>query len=194
MKKMLFLLSIFILIGYSCAKNKKTEKNSTEMISEKNSEKINDTVAYEESIMLLGKANKEGLLQDPFRIWFAEGFKNYNSDPKTIEKLKPLLKNVDIKVFMGTWCEDSQREIPHLYSILEATDFNESQLTIIAVSEEKDTPQNYEAGQNIEYVPTIIFSREGKEMGRIVESTVESLEKDMVAILSGADYKHTYED
>lgn len=194
MKMILFLLSTIVLVGCNCAKEKTNQKNAPEMISEMNSEKMNDTVAYEESVMLLGKANKTGLLQDPFRIWFADGYKNYVPDPETMEKLKPLLKNVDIKVFMGTWCSDSQREIPHFYKILEASGFDENKLTLIAVTEEKDTPQNYEAGLNIEYVPTIIFSREGKEMGRIVESTVETLEKDMLAILSGAGYKHTYED
>ena len=194
MKMILFFLSTIVLVGCNCAKEKTNQKNAPEMISEMNSESINDTVAYEESVMLLGKANKTGLLRDPFRIWFADGYKNYNPDPETMEKLKPLLKNVDINVFMGTWCSDSQREIPHLYKILEASGFDENKLTLIAVTEEKNTPQNYEAGLNIEYVPTMIFSREGKEMGRIVESTVETLEKDMLAILGGAHYKHTYED
>src|SRR5690606_18438893 len=90
------------------------------------------------------------------------------------------------------WCEDSQRETPHFYKILDAANFDESKLTLITVSEEKTTPQGYEEGKNITNVPTIIFYKNDKELGRIVEYPIESLEKDMFAILSGKDYKHAY--
>ncbi|NNK29609.1 MAG: thioredoxin, partial [Flavobacteriaceae bacterium] len=38
-------------------------------------------------------------------------------------------------------------------------------------------------GRNIEYVPTIIFLKDGKEAGRIVELPMNSLEQDMEAII-----------
>ncbi|MBK5212863.1 MAG: thioredoxin family protein [Flavobacteriaceae bacterium] len=162
------------------------------MISEKNKEKINDTVPYEESVMLLGKANRKGLQMDAFKEWFNPGYETYKLDAESLEKLKPLLKDATITIFMGTWCEDSQRETPHFYKILDAANFDELKLTLITVSEDKTTPQGFEKGKNITNVPTLIFYKDGKELGRIVEYPIESLEKDMLAILSGKEYKHAY--
>ncbi|OAD92197.1 hypothetical protein A7A78_08890 [Aequorivita soesokkakensis] len=194
MKKLFIILSATLVIACNSSKEKsKVDKNtSKEMISENNKEKVNDTVPYEDSVMLLGKANRNGFQMDAFKDWFNTGYANYEVDSETVEKLKPLLKDITITVFMGTWCEDSQRETPHFYKIIDETGFDESKLTLVTVSEEKTTPQGFEEGKNITNVPTIIFYKNDKELGRIVEYPIESLEKDMFAILSGKEYKHAY--
>ncbi len=194
MKKLFILLSATLIVACNSSKekNKVDENPSKEMISENNKEKLNDTVPYEESVMLLGKANREGFQMEAFKSWFNTGYTDYKIDSETLEQLKPLLKDVTITLFMGTWCEDSQRETPHFYKILDDVGFDESKLTMITVSEEKTTPQGFENGKNITNVPTIIFYKNEKEMGRIVEYPIESLEKDMFAILSGKEYKHAY--
>lgn len=198
MKKIIIILSAILLVACNSSKEKnKVEKNtSTEMSSESRSlgtkEKINDTVPNEDSVMLLGKANRKGFQMDAFKDWFNTGYEAYKIDSETLVELKPLLKDVTITVFMGTWCEDSQRETPHFYKILDDVNFDESKLTLITVSEEKTTSQGFEEGKNITNVPTIIFYKNDKELGRIVEYPIESLEKDMLAILSGKEYKHAY--
>ncbi len=194
MKKLFILFSATLLIACNSSKekNKIDESTSKEMISENNKEKINDTVPYEDSVMLLGKANRKGFQMDAFKDWFNAGYEGYSVDSETLEKLKPLLNDVNITLFMGTWCEDSQRETPHFYKILDEANFDESKLTLITVSDEKTTPQGFEDGKNITNVPTLIFYKNDKELGRIVEYPIESLEKDMLAILSGKEYKHAY--
>ncbi len=194
MKKLFIILSATLLVACNSSKekNKVDENTSKEIISENNKEKINDTVPYEDSVMLLGKANRKGFQMDAFKDWFNTGYEDYKVDSESLEKLKPLLKDASITVFMGTWCEDSQRETPHFYKILDETNFDESKLTLITVSDEKTTPQGFEEGKNITNVPTFIFYKNDKELGRIVEYPIESLEKDMLAILSGKEYKHAY--
>ena len=59
---------------------------------------------------------------------------------------------------------------------------------------DKKTPTGSATGNGITNVPTFIFYKDGKEVNRIVESPVEFLEDDILAILSGSDYKHTYEN
>ena len=59
---------------------------------------------------------------------------------------------------------------------------------------DKKTPTGSATKNSITNVPTFIFYKDGKEVHRIVESPVEFLEDDMLAILSGAAYKHTYEN
>lgn len=197
MKKIILVFAVMAVMACNSSKkkHKMEQSNSKEKLSESQSakaEKVNDTVPYEESVMLLGKANRKGLEMKPFKGWFDTGYEDYKVDSETLEKLKPLLKDVVITVFMGTWCEDSQREVPHFYKILDASGFDESKLNLINVSDEKTTPEGLEKGKNITNVPTMIFYKNDKELGRIVEYPIESLEKDMFAILSGKAYKNAY--
>jgi len=71
---------------------------------------------------------------------------------------------------------------------------NNDKIQLIGMSEQKTTPQNYEKGLEIFNVPTYIFKKNGKEINRIVEFPVETLEKDIFKILSGQEYKNIYAD
>ena len=95
---------------------------------------------------------------------------------------------------MGTWCGDSKRETPTFYKILDETNYNYNNLELVTVDRSKTTPDGLEKGYDVVRVPTFIFYKDGKEIGRYVEYARESLEEDMLAILSGKDYKHSYED
>lgn len=94
---------------------------------------------------------------------------------------------------MGTWCGDSKRETPRFYKILEQTDFDENNFELITVNRSKKTPNNLQEGFNIIRVPTFIFYKEGKEVGRYVEYPRETIEKDILKIVSGQPYKHSYD-
>ena len=64
---------------------------------------------------------------------------------------------------------------------------------MITVNRGKRTPDNLQKGFNIKRVPTFIFYKKGKEIGRYVEFPRTSLEKDILTIVSGKPYKHSYE-
>ncbi|MBP2834057.1 thioredoxin family protein [Aquimarina sp. U1-2] len=144
--------------------------------------------------ILIGKQDRKALEQEPFGHWFHENYKNYTIDTATVSKIAPHLSTISIKAFMGTWCSDSKRETPTFYKLLDAADFDYDNLELITVSREKDTPNGLEEGLNILRVPTFIFHKDGKEIGRYVEFARETLEKDILAIVSGQPYKHSYED
>ena len=55
---------------------------------------------------------------------------------------------------------------------------------MIAVDRTKEEPKAEVEGYEIEYVPTLIFYREQKEIGRIIETPELSLEEDILAILN----------
>ncbi|MGB0880172.1 MAG: thioredoxin family protein [Polaribacter sp.] len=143
---------------------------------------------------LVGIANKESFNQAPYKGWFDQKFATYTPDAATISDLKKELKGVTIKGFMGTWCGDSKRETPRFYKILEATDFNTKNLELITVNRRKRTPDDLQKGLQIIKVPTFIFYKDGKEIGRYVEYARESLEKDMLKIVSEQGYKHSYDN
>lgn len=143
---------------------------------------------------LIGIANKESFLQEPFNEWFTPNYDNYTLNEEVIESLKFLNQEITIKAFMGTWCEDSQDQTPVFYKILDEAKFNYENLEFIAVDRDKSTPNNLQEGFDIERVPTFIFYKNGKEIGRIVEYPRETVEVDMLKIISGETYKHSYED
>jgi thiol-disulfide isomerase/thioredoxin len=142
---------------------------------------------------LVGFANKESFSQAPYNTWFMQKFDVYQPNEAIISSLKTALKGVTIKGFMGTWCGDSKRETPHFYKVLELADFNFKKLDLVTVNRSKRTPDNLQEGLDIKRVPTFIFYKDGTEIGRYVEYARESLEKDMLKIVSGEAYKHSYD-
>ena len=136
---------------------------------------------------------QEHFQQEPYGSeWFNDFYGYYEVNKETEKKLKPLLEEVQIKAFMGTWCEDSQREVPNFYKIADFLKLNTNSIELVTLDKEKEKPDHLEDGFNITNVPTFIFSKDGKEINRIVEFPVTSLEKDMLSILSGQAYKHSY--
>ncbi|GEQ87090.1 hypothetical protein ULMS_25980 [Patiriisocius marinistellae] len=194
-----YLILSFLMISFFACKNttkqKTAQENQLTEISEKNG--INTLIDDPENQgdkMLLGAINKKGLSDLKMFPWMDEEMKSYEPEATTLKKIKENLSGVKIKAFMGTWCEDSQREIPRLYKILEATDFDLSNMEIVAVSHDKETPSGFEKNLNIEFVPTLIFYKNDKELGRFVEYAQENLETDILKIITGATYKHAYQE
>lgn len=142
---------------------------------------------------LVGITARTDFNQQPYINWFKAYYDNYTVDKNTIKKLKKGLKGVTIKAFMGTWCGDSKRETPKFYKVLNAVNFDFKNLEMITVNRGKRTPDNLQKGFNIIRVPTFIFYKKGKEIGRYVEYARVSLEKDILQIVAGKDYKHSYD-
>ncbi|MFD1294814.1 thioredoxin family protein [Lutibacter holmesii] len=176
MKKIL--LSILVVLTVSCVAQTKKE-----------------TATLDKSGNLVGIATKENFLTEPFKEdWFDVGYNDYKPNQDILNSLKPLLQKVTIKAFMGTWCGDSQEQTPILYNILDATNFNYQNLEMICVNRSKKTPDNLQKGLDIERVPTFIFYKDGEEIGRFVEYPRESVEADILAIVNGKPYKHSYQE
>jgi thiol-disulfide isomerase/thioredoxin len=146
--------------------------------------------------MLLGRHDPTLLTKDSFASWYNRFYASYKTDSNLIASLSQDLKGKKITVFYGTWCGDSKREVPHLLKLLAACGFDNKHLQLVGVDRTetayKQSPQHEEAGKQIFRVPTIIVSAKGRELGRIIESPKESLEKDLHKILTGAAYAPGY--
>ncbi|PKA83398.1 thiol-disulfide isomerase/thioredoxin [Ulvibacter sp. MAR_2010_11] len=145
---------------------------------------------------LLGKINKDKLTSAPYSDWFVTNYDDYQPNTAVVNNFKETLKHYTITAFIGTWCGDSKREIPHFYKILDLAEYPMERLTLVAVSRDRDaykqSPGGEEEGLTIHRVPTFIFYKDGKEINRIVESPVTTLEADIDAILKGA-YASNYQ-
>lgn len=135
--------------------------------------------------MLLGFQTKSQLQKTPYSDWYTQEHADYSMDQKAMAELKKeKLNSYKIVVVLGTWCEDSHREVPRLFKILETLNFPESKLSIIAVNRKYEAPGGEEGVYNIKKVPTIIVEKYGKEIGRITESPPSGyLERDLLEIV-----------
>jgi hypothetical protein len=73
--------------------------------------------------------------------------------------------------------------VPRFLKILDTTDYPEENLLMIAVDSKKQASGLDITAYDIERVPTFIIYKEGKEIGRIIETPVQSLEADLQKIL-----------
>ena len=137
------------------------------------------------SPMLLGYCNREAFKDTSFSWWFDSMYDIYNVDTVTATKLADKLHNVDIEIVMGTWCSDSRREVPRFFKILDYLKYPSDSVKILTVGRDKLGVHGETKNLNIHLVPTFIFYRGSKELGRIIESPKVSLEKDMLKILNG---------
>ncbi len=153
---------------------------------------VNEVLSKGGETILLGEINLANLQTSSITPWFNEEFDRVNINSQVAKDLKPFTKELKILVFMGTWCDDSKRELPPFFKMLLAMNFDQEHLKMFAMSEEKSTPSNFEQGLEINYIPTIIFFKNGKEINRFVELPVETLESDIQKIISGAAYKNSY--
>ena len=197
MKKIIILACCFCIttLGILSCKEKATEKVTTETETNSSLETDEDKhLDTSEDPILLGKTKRSQLHDEPYSKWFTPTYEEYVVDTATVSTIGRKLRDAHLTIFMGTWCEDSQLQMPALFKVLDEAGFNPNHYTLVTVSEEKDTPNGLEKGKNIISVPTIIINMEGKEIGRIVEYPIESLEKDLEKILNGEPYKHAYEE
>ena len=135
--------------------------------------------------MLIGFTTREAFNDTSFSWWWNSAYNMYEVDSVAAAVLKEKLKDIDITVVMGSWCSDSRREVPHFYKLLDEIGYPADKITLINVDREKHGKGDEADSLNINFVPTFIFYKEGKELGRIIEMPYETLEKDIQEIITG---------
>jgi len=115
---------------------------------------------------------------------FAITYPDYQPDEEAISDLKTLIKNKKITIVLGTWCGDSKLQVPRFYKIMDEAGVEEEQVTLICVDESKQAKDGLTDDLDIDRIPVFIFTENGRELGRIIESPLYTLENDMVEILT----------
>ena len=100
--------------------------------------------------------------------------------------IRSLSAGVDVLVFYGPWCSDSRRHVPVFLRIAEKAGIPDEQVRYYALDRSKKSGDGLTDQYAVEKVPTFIFLKRGKEIGRVVESPRTTLEGDIVAILVAA--------
>ena len=117
-----------------------------------------------------------------------EGFLDNYEEYQPENLLDPLLfRDIEIYVLFGTWCHDSQREVPRFLQLLNSLNIQENYIHLIGLNFLKNEPLDRGKHFLIKKTPTFVFLRNQKEIGRIVEMPEISLEADLLKILAPLD-------
>lgn len=146
---------------------------------------------------LLGICSASDLDLEPYAAWYRPGHDSYVPNPDITSHLKKAgPEKFTVKIVFGSWCGDSKRELPRMMKILRAAGFPEKSIRLIGVYDSlalyKQAPKGEEKGLEVYRVPTFIVCQKDKEIGRIVEYPAETLERDLLKIVSGQPYTYNY--
>jgi hypothetical protein len=109
----------------------------------------------------------------------------YSPKPDSLQKLKSIQQPVRIEIYLGTWCPDSKNHVSAYFKVLDMTDNPLIQTVYIGIPRDRAArPKFLPSAKNIEKLPTFLVYKEGKELGRIIETPVKSVEEDLLAILN----------
>lgn len=140
-----------------------------------------------------GEFSRDQLENSTHNSWFVE---NYNAHPfnkALVSQIDSLFDDIEVTIYMGTWCEDSQREVPGFFKIIDSLEANDQVQPIVALNEDKVSHDGSAEQAGVTNVPTFVFSKDGEEINRIVEFPIISLEQDILDILQDKGYKHAYD-
>jgi thiol-disulfide isomerase/thioredoxin len=117
-------------------------------------------------------------------------------DPVVIERLRTAAGSYRIVTVLGSWCEDSEREVPRLVRVLDELEvpiFEHRMIGVDRMRRIDDAELAIAAGveRTVARVATIVvFDGDGLELGRIVETAekpIEQLLVDFIAPVEGWD-------
>lgn len=150
------------------------------------SQELNQTVVDTKTgkEILFGNCDRSGLEKGEFGKSFDEYYDIYEPDQEVLSQLKAKKEGIEILVVLGTWCSDSQEQLPRFYKILDKIKFDKKSVQMICVDRNKEAGVLDLVNYNIEKVPTFIVYRKGREIGRIIETPYTTLEKDLLMFFS----------
>jgi len=110
----------------------------------------------------------------------------YQPNQKAVAALKKSKQETTVIIAAGTWCGDSKHYIPQLLRALHDAGNRHIQIKLIGIANKFVEPADFVKRRDIKKVPIIIVERQGREIGRIIETPVaQTMEEDLVAIFDG---------
>jgi thiol-disulfide isomerase/thioredoxin len=135
------------------------------------------------TMILNGRATQE-ILTNKHYAWFTEEYNSYKANKELINQLKPLKEDLKVLIVAGTWCGDTQRELPRFFKIANQIGIPAENIEMIMVNEKKQSAAFNISVIQVTNIPTFIFFKDGKEQGRIIEKPKTTIEEDLCNLLN----------
>lgn len=118
---------------------------------------------------------------------YVQGKAMYVPDAEAVAALQKQASEVEVFVFLGTWCPDSEREVPRFLKIMELVQNPKIHYRLLGLDRSKRDAEGLAEKYEIQFVPTFVVLQNDREVGRIVEQAMVSLEDDLVEILAATN-------
>ncbi len=132
---------------------------------------------------LVGKLNMQMLVNDSAFSWFYSGINKYQPDTEWVHYIKYYRDSFRVVVFSSTWDRNSRVLLPSFYRTMISAGYPLNKITLYAVDHDLHALNGEATQYHINKLPTIIVLHQDKELGRIEEVPVQSIEANLVAIL-----------
>ena len=116
-------------------------------------------------------------------VWRRLRAEDYEPDTAALATIRERSRDVEVFAVVATWCRDTRRDLPRFLKIADRAGWSTSAMTLLAVDRTKTDPGGEAVRRNVTRVPTFIFLRRGREIGRVVERPTTTPEQDIAQIL-----------
>ena len=115
--------------------------------------------------------------------WKALRAEDYTPEAAAVTTIRESAGGVTAYIILATWCPDTRRDLPRFFKIADRAGWPASRMVLLAVDRTKKDPEGETIKWNVTRVPTFIFLRGGKEIGRVTERPTITLEQDITIIV-----------
>jgi thiol-disulfide isomerase/thioredoxin len=114
---------------------------------------------------------------------YRKGMEEYRPNAEAVTALKSVRQKVSVEVWFGSWCPHCRAVVPRFLKVLQAVANTNLAVSFQGVPREFGTYEPSMA-RDVKGLPTFIFTRDGKELGRIRgEPPTGTLEEEIARIL-----------
>jgi hypothetical protein len=140
------------------------------------------------SMTLFGRQSAEQIDRDKIlgngQEW-KDKYDKYDPPGDILDALKASVdEHMKIDVYLGLWCPDSRNNVPVFVKIMDRLGVSVPIRYFAVPRKATKDVKYYVEEMNVEKVPTFIFSRDGKEIGRIKENPKTGMIEDMLNIVA----------
>jgi thiol-disulfide isomerase/thioredoxin len=155
--------------------------SATQLYSQDIDQYVYDTIRNSE--VLINLVSRSGLQTGEFESYYTEEYQSYKPEQAVLEQLKKAPTYYEIVIVLASWCHDSKIQVPRFLKVLDAINYPDEKLMMIAVNSNKQAYSLDVSVYDITRVPTFIVFKNSEEVGRITETPNQSLEADLLNIL-----------
>jgi thiol-disulfide isomerase/thioredoxin len=131
---------------------------------------------------LVGHVTRAAL--EDYETWKTLRAQDYTPDAAAVKAIAERGRDVAVLAIVATWCPDSKREVPRFFKIYDRAGIDLARVTMVSVDRTKKDAEGLTEKHQVLRVPTFVFFRGGREIGRVTERAVTTLEADIAAIVA----------
>lgn len=119
--------------------------------------------------------------------WYQETYRAaaWDRGKPEFTSLKNVMNQFEVRIYLGTWCGDTHEQVPAFVKLMQEAGVDARKFKYFALDRKRTYP-GFKNTDKIEKLPTFIFFKENKEIGRITETPEVSLLEDTATIIKKA--------